>query len=132
MSRFVADFMGFENIFDGSLERCEGKIAFVRVGSSILRGIWCGPAGPQFGSPVYAAFRAQVVRLGLCESEDADTSNSFECRLSSRVYKGKYVDLFLNSDIGTIAARNWDLHQNVEPPKNAWWRETDCVVGPNE
>jgi len=129
-TRFVADFMGFENIFEGELERFEEGTAVIRLSGSNLHGLWCGDSSPKIGGRVFGAVRAQMVHLGICPSDPKSSLNSVSCKVSTRVYKGKYADLILESPLGQITARIWDLHREFLRPENVWWRKKDCVIGP--
>jgi spermidine/putrescine transport system ATP-binding protein len=128
-SRFVADFMGVENMLEGSLQAIEGERARVKVGARELRGLWCGrePAPP--GRPVWVGVRAERIFLG-DPGAAAARSNRMTGRPLTTIYKGKYLDQSVETEVGTIKARIWDSRLDVSQIKSVWWAEGDCMVMP--
>lgn len=132
VSRYVAEFMGVENIIDATLEAIEHGIASVQAGGQVLRGIWCGRGKGEIGSSVCAAVRAERVRLAPEVQGNTETGNVVPCRLSSAIYKGKYIDQTFETKIGMIKARIWDRDAPSAEATLLWWRERDCAVVPIE
>lgn len=129
-SRFVADFMGIENVFEGVTEDFAGDVVTLRAGGVALRGKWNGNGTIRPGDPVIMAVRAQTVALGADEAEIPPDSNRVCCRPRSTLYKGKYLDFVTDSEIGPVTARLWALKEETAPPRFLWWRIADCVVAP--
>ena len=107
-TRFVADFMGVENILEGVLVERSGERASLRVGGAVVHGTFLGDEELAPGTPACAAVRAEKVRF----TDDADTTadeiNRFACRAASTVYKGKYYDLGVDTEIGRVNGRIWE------------------------
>jgi len=125
--RFVADFMGVENLLEGSLKGIDGKTAVVNVGGHVVRGMWCGGEGTRPGDTVCLAIRAERIGLGV----DAEGENAVSCRTGATIYKGKYFDQTLETDFGAIKARIWDRDIDVSAITRLGWRATDCAVTRN-
>jgi ABC-type Fe3+/spermidine/putrescine transport system ATPase subunit len=128
-SRFVAEFMGVENLIEGVLEEASGPWATVRVGGRPIRGRWAGAAAPRPGQPACVAVRAERVRIG-GEGALAGLPNRFSCQPKGAVYKGKYLDQVLDAEIGTIKVRLWDGERAAEGITRTGWAESDCTVMP--
>ena len=127
-SHFVADFMGFENLFGGALETVNNGMATVKLGSHMLRGRWCGNGPPVIGETITYGIRAERVHLS-CGDEQSDSKNNrISCRAGTTIYKGKYLDQTVETDLGAIKARIWDSGFDVSQVTNLWWREDDCVI----
>ena len=129
VNRFVADFMGVENLLQGSLEAVSGGRASVRVGEFSLSGVWSGGNIPATGSRVCLAVRAERIRLSnAAGGGPADGINRLPCRSGATIYKGKYIDRTLDSDIGAVKARIWDRDADLADLAFLWWREDECAV----
>ncbi len=128
-NRFVADFMGVENLFQGTLEAVSSGRASVRVGDISVSGVWSGGDAPPAGAQVCVAVRAERVRLGdFAGGEQESRVNSLPCRSGVTIYKGKYVDRTLDTAIGPIKARIWDRDVDLADLAALWWREDECAV----
>lgn len=128
-NRFVADFMGVENLLTGTLEGVTGKRASVRVGDHVLSGIWSGGAAPAAGANVCVAVRAERVRLSNRAADGQEEGvNRLPCQSGITIYKGKYVDRTLDSDVGPLKARIWDRDADIADLASLWWREEECAV----
>lgn len=130
LNQFVADFMGVENLLEGSLESVSDGRAKVRIGAHMLGGIWSGGDAPPAGSQVCIAVRAERVRLSNAGAHErqGDGINSLPCRSGATIYKGKYVDRILDTDIGVLKARIWDRDADISDLASLWWREDECAV----
>jgi len=129
-NRFVADFMGVENIFEGDLAATQDGQAVVSVGSHQLAGAWCGQQPPSVGQKAIVGIRAERVRLDANGSAAASGTNRIPCRPASTIYKGKYLDQSLETDFGTVKARIWDSDIDLSQIDGLWWAERDCMVMP--
>jgi ABC-type Fe3+/spermidine/putrescine transport system ATPase subunit len=127
-SRFVADFMGVENLLEGTLDAVSGETASVRLNGHVLKGVWCGQERAETGMPVCLAIRAERVRLAADDSAPQAEANRIPCRIGSTIYKGKYLDQTLDTEVGTIKARIWDRDVDVGQLSQLWWRAADCAV----
>ena len=131
-TRFVADFMGVENILEGVLVERSGERASLRIGGAVVHGTFRGHEELAPGTPVCAAVRAEKVRF----TDDADTTadeiNRFACRAASTVYKGKYYDLGVDTEIGRVNGRIWESGDERLSPRHVTWQVGDCIVVPSE
>jgi len=127
-SYFVADFMGFENLFGGALEAVNNGMATAKLGSHMLRGRWCGNGPPVIGETITYGVRAERVHLSCGDEQAGSENNRISCRAGTTIYKGKYLDQTVETDLGAIKARIWDSGFDVSQVTNLWWREDDCVI----
>ena len=131
-TRFVADFMGIENLFDGVLVELSGGRASVRVGNSLIYGTYHGTVGIAPGTPVFAAVRAEKMRFADHTDEPGHGSNSLSCQAVSRIYKGKYYDLSVETGVGRLIGRIWDPSDEMPSPTQISWQVADCIVAAHE
>ncbi len=131
-SRFVADFMGVENLLDGVIESADGAAATARIGDFRVAGRWCGADPAIANAPVCVGVRAERIRL--CGPGEAPTGepNQAPCRPGTTIYKGKYLDQTVEADFGAVKARVWDSGLDTSRIAQLWWRMEDCVVMPRE
>lgn len=127
-SRFVADFMGVENIIEGALAGLDGEQATVAVGSEQVKGTWCGRAAAAPGTAVFVGLRAERIRFG--DAPVASGVNRLGCRPGTTIYKGKYLDQSFETGVGTIKARIWDSGIDLERIGSLSWAPGDCMVMP--
>jgi len=129
VSRFVADFMGVENLLEGALEGAADGTATARLGEHTVRGRWCGIEAPRAGEPICVCVRAE--RIGFATGGGAEP-NRIACRPGATIYKGKYLDQMLETGVGVLNARIWDPNLDIGSVGHAWWHEEDCVIVPAE
>ena len=129
-TRFVADFMGVENILDGILVELSGERATLRIGESTVHGTFLGREALAPGERVCATVRAEKVRFTDDAGTAGDELNRFACRAASTIYKGKYYDLGVDTEIGRLNGRIWDPGDERLSPGHVVWQVTDCVVVP--
>lgn len=127
--RFVAEFMGIENVLSGTIVAVSNADARIAVGGVELAGRLV--PGTQFvpGDRAFLAIRAERVRLLPSRAATPADANSVACRPHLRVYKGKYYDIELETPIGVVISRLWEPTQIAEGD-HAIWRPEDCVIGP--
>jgi spermidine/putrescine transport system ATP-binding protein len=130
-SRFVADFMGVENIFEGDLARAQGDRAAVSVGDHTLAGTWCGEQPPAVGQKAFVGIRAERIHLEVNGAAQSEGGNRIPCRPANTIYKGKYLDQSLETDFGMIKARIWDSDVDLSRIDGLWWAERDCMIMPS-
>ena len=128
-TRFVADFMGVENLLEGTIEEVRKGSASVRIGSHLISGEWSGTGPAEAGTRACIAVRAERIRLA-SRSAAAEGAgiNRLPCSSGATIYKGKYLDQTLETDIGPLKARIWDRGVDVTDLEALWWRESDCAV----
>ena len=127
VSRFVASFMGVENLFDAELLALDGDHATCRVGPATVAGRWSGVRPPSPGEAVVVGMRAERLHLA-DDAAPAGPVNSMACRLGSAIYKGKYLDRTATTSIGDLKIRLWDSHHTSDEEGVIWWKHQDCMV----
>ncbi len=83
-TRFVADFMGVENLLEGIIEDVRKGGASVRIGSHLIRGEWSGPGRAEAGTRACVAVRAPRPRATDQACAAASASISISQRSSAR------------------------------------------------
>ena len=92
-SRFVADFMGVENLLEGTIESVQNGTASVRIGGHVISGAWSGTGLAERGAPACVAVRAERIRLASRGATvDEPGVNALPCTSGATIYKGKYLD----------------------------------------
>lgn len=127
-SAFVARFMGVENIFEGTIEKIALPYVTLDMGGHSITGQWCGKAAPRLGVKAVTGVRAERVRLSDSQEKSHSSANGFSCRRTASVYKGKYLDLTLDTPIGPIRSRLWDVDAAPAEPTHVHWSHDTCTV----
>jgi ABC-type Fe3+/spermidine/putrescine transport system ATPase subunit len=126
-SAFVARFMGVENILEGVIERVALPYVTLDTGGHSVTGQWCGTSAPRVGAKAVIGVRAERVRLSE-KREDHPKVNGFACQRTASVYKGKYLDLTLDTQVGPIRSRLWDVDAAPADPACIHWSHDTCTV----
>jgi len=126
-NRFVAAFMGFENLFDGVVASSRGGYLTVNVGNAELGAIWTGERAPAVGASVVVGVRAERVRLESSRPEDASI-NVVSGRIDAEIYKGKYLDRTMVTAFGPVSVRLWNSSSPSVESNLVCWSKTDCVA----
>ncbi len=127
VTRFVASFMGVENLFDAELLAIDGDRATCRLGPATVVGKWSGGHPPAAGRPVVVGMRAERLHLAADAAPEGPV-NTLPCRLGSAIYKGKYLDRAAGTAIGELKIRLWDSRHASEEEAVVWWKHQDCMV----
>ena len=92
-TRFVAEFVGFENLLEGNLAEVRDGVAGVALAGAdaVVRGAYRGAAGA--GRPVLVGVRARDVRLRLADPARHGTLGSTCGVVESRTYAGDEEEL---------------------------------------
>lgn len=129
-SRFVAGFMGVENIIAGQIVSIEptGR-AIIALKDRAIAGRWTGEAPARPGDPACLLIRAENLRLG--RAAHASEFSGLAGKAVAAVYKGKYVDNVIETPLGPITVR---LNQRCAPASEAMlsWDEEDAKIAPME
>jgi ABC-type Fe3+/spermidine/putrescine transport system ATPase subunit len=127
-NRFAAEFMGYENIFEGRLVARDNAIAVIELsGGLIARGILAENAS-QVGSQVCLAVRAERMTAVAHSHEEDAAFNVLPGTLQRQVYRGKYTDQAVETPLGAIRLRNWNRVSSTEAVRGVAWRPEDCVI----
>lgn len=125
VTRFAADFMGYENILDGKLLGFEGSTGQVELqGDVTVHGTLASQA-IRPGDTVSIAVRAE--RIAAADPGD----NGMDARLKSKIYRGKYTDLVAETRAGDFRMRSWDgVPDEAQAFDRIGWKATDAVIFP--
>jgi spermidine/putrescine transport system ATP-binding protein len=129
VSRFVAEFMGFENLLTGTVEEVHGSEVGLALAGVRMVGLWSGREPPQAGQSATLAVRAERIALSDREPSAAGSLNVLPCRSNERLYRGKYLDHSVETSVGRVKVRSWDRDGPAHATAVAW-RTEDCVVVP--
>jgi putative spermidine/putrescine transport system ATP-binding protein/spermidine/putrescine transport system ATP-binding protein len=130
LSRFAAEFMGFENILPAVVTECRNGEVVARVGADQVCGVWTAPARPTPGDAVLIAVRAERLQP-IRRTEATAELNVMSCRPEGQTYRGKYVDMTAAAPPGKIKVRIWDRDNVIQQFDAVSWKAGDCVVLPN-
>lgn len=124
VSRFAAEFMGYENILPATyMGRQEGLgVVKLEEGSLLVKGEMANP-DLAVGSPVELAIRAERITQGKAQAE-----NSLPASLLHRVYRGKYTDVTVNTPAGAVKLRSWDGMPSVDEIAHIGWHSKDAII----
>src|SRR5262245_10825568 len=124
VSRFAAEFMGFENILPATVAGFDGDKIVVRVGPWLVHGIAADRAAMAEGQQVAVAMRAE--RLSLLRNAGGERhQNCIDCVPGTRLYRGKYVDQTADTPVGPLKARVWDRNVDLEGFNRIGWAAED-------
>jgi spermidine/putrescine transport system ATP-binding protein len=131
-SKFVAQFVGTNNIVEGEVERVDGSCVSVRTPHGPLTVRKAGDT-PPVGTSVAFVIRADLVKFG---SPTQDDDNTVTGRLRGEEYLGSGVVFTVELDSGgtfkVVGAhseqglRGFDLNDDV----TAWWPADDAFLLP--
>jgi spermidine/putrescine transport system ATP-binding protein len=127
VSRFVAAFMGFENLFDGEVASSNGRCLTVKVRNTELGATWTGEHVPTVGARVVVGVRAERMRLESTLPVDSSL-NVVPGRIDTEIYKGKYLDRTMVTEFGPVSVRLWNSSSPSVGSNLVCWNKTDCVA----
>jgi len=138
-NRYVADFIGKSNFFDGALERVNGAAAMVRLDGGIALEAGEAP-GLSAGDRVSVSVRPE--QLILARDPDRlppDSAVRLPARVLNRIFLGEHTEYLLTSDrLGeflVLSPRQSELSERPfdtgEMVHVAWSREAALILGGN-
>jgi ABC-type Fe3+/spermidine/putrescine transport system ATPase subunit len=128
VNRFVAAFMGVENLLEATLLTLDGDHATFRLGEATFSGRWSGTGSPEIGSDIVVGLRAERLHVADAAPESPAAANVLPCRFGAAIYKGKYLDRTANTAIGQLKVRIWDANPVTRDDAFIWWKREDCMV----
>jgi spermidine/putrescine transport system ATP-binding protein len=128
-SRFVADFMGIENVLEGRVAECRLGATMVAVNGTEVVGHPIPGFSPVAGEKVFLAIRAERLRISDSALLSDENLNSVRCEPRLKIYKGNHYDTELETPVGTLLCRQVDAGQ-VPETGYALWDPRHCVIGP--
>lgn len=129
-NRFAAEFMGIENTIPAKVESCDKGYVTAVANETQLRGHWSGEEAPQPGDAVIVAFRAEKAVPFNEAQQDNNDSNQVSGTMLSRIYKGKYLDVSMSTDIGNITMRLWDDQIKLSKVSQIQWKTRHTIMLP--
>ena len=127
VSRFVAEFMGFENVLPAVVEDVSGaqswRVAVAGRTSWPLCGRGRRRAAGRWRWRVRAERRAPRPRR---DPHPAPGRTACRARRRGSIYKGKYVDQVVETPVGPLKARIWDTEAATETFDRLSWAATHC------
>lgn len=124
---FVASFMGVDNLLGGELISLEGEQARVRIRGANVLAQWSGGTRPSPGAAVVLGIRAERLHIAP-QAPQAANINVLPGKLHGAIYKGKYLDRTVMTEIGQLKVRLWDSSPSIEGEGFVWWKHSDCVA----
>jgi spermidine/putrescine transport system ATP-binding protein len=130
-SRFVAQFMGMLNVWDGKIGAIDGELVRLDHAQRSLWGCWTGSVAPAVGKSGFLAVHPQKLRLLEAAPEsDRQRQNDVSGRISSATYKGAETEFVIETDIGPFVAALAQCSATSGSLRTLAWRPQDCAVGP--
>ncbi|MEX2298100.1 MAG: ABC transporter ATP-binding protein [Dongiaceae bacterium] len=128
-SRFVADFMGIENVLEGRVSGFNSGGTIVSVNGTEIAGQPIPGFSPSVGDNVFLAIRAERLRISPGASPANEGINAIRCKPRLRIYKGNHYDTELETPVGTLVCRQVDAGEFPETGF-ALWDPQHCIIGP--
>lgn len=122
VSDFVGSFMGVENIIRGPITEAGGGSVTVTAACGPLRGTWTGARSPVIGEHAAVMVRAEKVRSG--------NAGPLRGTISASVYKGRYVEQIVETEVGRIYSLSWDSQSTASGTTSLSWSERDAKIAP--
>jgi ABC-type Fe3+/spermidine/putrescine transport system ATPase subunit len=129
-SGFAARFMGVDNVIEGEIVAIERDVVRLERGGVVFSGRWSGAARPVVGEKAVLGVRAERVKLD--PGQQLPEQNLLQGKVHSHVYKGKYLDVTFETDIGHIKSRIWDAEQAPAHVQRIGWAGAACTVMPDD
>ncbi|MGH2933034.1 MAG: ABC transporter ATP-binding protein [Gaiellaceae bacterium] len=130
-SRFVADFIGTSNFFDGTVQARDGAVYVVATEAGVLR----VPSDRDFavGAAVVVSARPEHVTLEVSASANGDRPNVWRGRVATRAFLGESVDHLVQVGTREIRVR-CNPSVSIPPPTEVavLFREEACSLIPSE
>ena len=131
INRFVADFMGVENILEGALAGAGGRARHGQVGDQRDP----RPGGAAAGRARRAArssvgVRAERMLLGSRQGASAGRDQPLPGRPETTIYKGKYLDQSVETESARSRRGSGTVTSTCRGISSLWWAESDCMIMP--
>jgi spermidine/putrescine transport system ATP-binding protein len=130
VNRFVAEFMGFENILTVDVVAYENGIVTGRCGEATLQGQWCGADAPSSGQQVCFGVRAERLRVQGDSPDHDGAVNLLPAEPGTQIYRGKYLEQNVATPAGALRAIVWDRDRDVSGISWVGWNVEDAAVFP--
>ena len=127
-SRFVAEFMGIDNIIVGSLINISDGYATIEKNGVKLTGNWVGEKQPAIGTDAFMAVRGEMIRRQTDSETLQEQLNIVDCRKKKTLYKGRYQETTIDSRIGELTIRDWQ--ESIGDTTQVSWSSSACTLAP--
>jgi spermidine/putrescine transport system ATP-binding protein len=130
-TRFVAEFMGMTNFFDGRIVAFDGGL--VRIEGSdgtALYGRWSGNAAPRLGEHAFLAVHPERLHVELAPDSTLPI-NAIAGKVIGASYRGAQTDLTVETALGRMVASLTFCKLNNGDDATLLWRADECALGPS-
>ena len=139
-NRYVADFVGKSNFFDGAVERIDRQKIDIRLDCGITVGINAAPGSNEHKSGDRVCLSVRPEQMSLTRSEDQLPINcavKIKARVMNRIFLGEQTEYLLRDermgDFLVLSPRQNELserpYETNETVFVAWNRDTTLVLG---
>jgi len=139
INRYVADFVGKSNFFDGTIDRIDSTAVNVKLGCGLMIETNNGPDLESFesGDPVCISVRPEQVILAREEDQlPADCGVKIKARVMNRIFLGEHTEYLLRDEkLGEFLVLSPRQNERSERPFDkdeivlaAWSRDTALVL----
>jgi ABC-type Fe3+/spermidine/putrescine transport system ATPase subunit len=130
-SRFVAQFMGMLNVWDGTVGAIDGELVRLDRATGSLWGRWTGVRAPALDLPAFLAVHPQKIQPAAPLPAPAGAGqNEVFGRIRSATYKGAETELLIDADLGPLIAAVARPHAVQGERASFLWSPLECAVGP--
>jgi ABC-type Fe3+/spermidine/putrescine transport system ATPase subunit len=130
-SRFVAQFMGMLNVWDGRIGAVEGELVRLDLASGPLWGCWTGIGLPSLGQPAFLAVHPQKIQpSGSGPAPTGAAQNEVTGRVRSSTYKGAETEIVIDAELGPLIAAVAPSQVGAGDAGAFCWSAQQCAVGP--
>lgn len=119
---FVGRFMGIENIVRGKVSRVDGGKVSLTTDVGELTGTWTGRDKPAAGGEACLMIRAEKIRFS--------AQGLLAGRIEASVYKGRYVEHVIGTELGPIHMIDWSESRDVSGEVRLGWDQGDAKIAP--
>ena len=123
-SSFAAAFMGVENILSGQITAVDGGRVTISTEGGAFSGNWTGQTAAVVGIEASLLLRAEKTKL--------NGGSGIAGKISTSVYKGKFVEHVVETALGTILAITWNTRDLPSDEVTVSWGEADVAIAPVE
>jgi len=130
-SRFVAQFMGMLNVWDGRIGAIDGELVRLDLAKGSLWGRWTGVSVPGLQAPAFLAVHPQKIQPAGSVPVPADEErNRVQGRIRSATYKGAETELLIDAELGPLIAAVARPQASTGESVAFCWSAQQCAVGP--
>jgi ABC-type Fe3+/spermidine/putrescine transport system ATPase subunit len=130
-SRFVAQFMGMLNVWDGRIGAIDGELVRLDRANRSLWGRWSGLAAPSLDLPAFLAVHPQRIQaFGSVSARAGPRQNEVTGRIRGATYRGAETEVVIEADLGPLIAAVARPEGVAGEQARFHWDPLECAVGP--